>query len=279
MHEPDAGYEEYVRKLETLRKTAPDGSESWMARDVQSALAYDTWRGFTAVIERGQQASASAGVDPAKHFVQTSKMVSLGSGAQRQLDDWFLSRYACYVLAMNGDPAKREVGYAQTYFVITTRKQEVQQQLTDAEQRLLLRERVRDANRVLQGVAQDAGVARFGIFNDAGYRGLYGGLGLQSIKAMKGLGKSQDLLDHAGRAELAANEFRITQAEQKIVRDNVRGEENAVRTHRSVGEQVRAAIAKLGGTMPESLPAEPSIKKLKTGKPQPTLLEPDDSSE
>ena len=163
---------------------------------------------------------------------------------------------------MNADPTKPEVGYAQGYFAVQTRRQEIQDQLTDEQRRLLLRERVIDANKNLAGAAKSAGVIRYGIFQDAGYKGLYGGLGLQAIKIRKGLKKSDDLLDRAGRAELAANEFRATQTEQKLSRERIKGEEAAIRVHRKIGETVRATIKKIGGTMPEDLPAEPSIKKL-----------------
>ena len=175
--------------------------------------------------------------------------------------DWAVSRYAAYLIAMNGDPQKQEIGYAQAYFANQTRRQEIDEKLTDAEKRILLRDRVRNANRALQGVAKDAGVQRFGIFNDAGYRGLYG-LGLRDIKAKKRLRDSDDLLDHAGRTELAANEFRITQTEQKISKDHIKGEENAISVHKQVGAKVRKTIQEIGGTMPEDLPPEPSVKKL-----------------
>jgi len=257
-------YTAYVRKMDELRKIAPDESEYWMARDLQAALNYETWRSFTSVIERAKEACKSSGSVIEKHFADASKMVQIGSSANRRLDDVFLSRYACYLIAMNGDPAKPEVGFAQTYFAVQARIQEIQEQLTDAEKRVMLRERVQNANRVLSGVAHDAGVQRFGIFQDAGYRGLYGGLGLKNIKQRKGLPPSSDLLDHAGRAELAANEFRITQTEQKILRDKIVGEENAIHAHHKVGERVRQTIREIGGTMPEDLRPEESVKKLRS---------------
>ena len=151
-------YTAYVRKMDELRKIAPDESEYWMARDLQAALNYETWRSFTSVIERAKEACKSSGSVIEKHFADASKMVQIGSSANRRLDDVFLSRYACYLIAMNGDPAKPEVGFAQTYFAVQARIQEIQEQLTDAEKRVMLRERVQNANRVLSGVAHDAGV-------------------------------------------------------------------------------------------------------------------------
>lgn len=276
----DEVYAAYVSRLETLRKTAADGSEYWLARELQPLLSYNTWQNFESVIERAKLASSGAGVNPSKHFAETTKLFTVGNGAVVQRVDWFLSRYACYLIAMNADSAKAEVGHAQTYFALQTRKAEAHQALTEAQQRFALRDRVRSANKNLNAAAQGAGVTRFGIFNDAGYQGLYGGLGLKAIKAQKGLTESDDLMDRAGRLELAANEFRATQAEDKIVRENIQGEQKAVQAHRKVGEHVRQTIKDLGGTMPEELPAEPSIKRLAKEARNPSLLSgSDDSSE
>lgn len=165
---------------------------------------------------------------------------------------------------MNGDTTKPQVATAQAYFVEQTYRQEAQEGLIDAERRVLLRDRVKDANRKLGGAAKDAGVrsVKFGIFHDAGYKGLYGGLGAQAIKTKKGISAKEDLLDCIGRAELAANEFRITQTEEKLRREQIKGEQRAIDTHHAVGKKVRETIKEIGGTMPELLPAAPSIKKL-----------------
>jgi DNA-damage-inducible protein D len=194
-------------------------------------------------------------------------MVDTGSGATRQIEDIILSRYACYLVTMNGDPTKPEIATAQAYFAVQTRLQEIQQQLPEIERRKLLREHVKQANKGLSSAAKEAGVrsTMFGIFHDAGYKGLYGGLGVAAIKEKKKIDAKEDLLDHAGRVELAANEFRITQAEERIRNQRIQGEDNAIQAHRTVGEEVRTAINRIGGTMPENLPAEESLKRL-TGK-------------
>lgn len=257
-----AQYDDYVGQLETLRHLSPDGAEYWLARELQELLGYDTWRNFRLAITRAMESCESAGGVATDHFVETSKMVDIGSGAKRETDDWFLSRYACYLIAVNGDTAKPEIGFAQKYFLVQARKQEQQEQLTEVERRALLRDRVRDSNKKLGEAAKQANVQRYAIFHDAGYKKLYAGLGVREIKRHKGIPDKDDLLDCAGRAELALNEFRITQAEQKIIRDAIKTEQHAIQAHEIVAAEVRNAIKKVGGTMPENLPAEPNINKL-----------------
>ena len=246
----------------TKRTQEKSGVEYWRARDLVAVLGYAEWENFQAAIARAMAACESSGVTISQQFRETTKLVMTGSGAKRNLIDYFLTRYACYLIVMNADSSKPEIGFAQTYFAIQTRRQEIADSLTDDEKRLQLRERVKDANRKLAGVAQKAGVQRFGIFNDAGYKGLYAGLGVRDIKRKKGIAESDDLLDCSGRTELAANEFRITQTEQKLVRELIRGEQAATNTHYEVGSAVRRTIVQIGGTMPEDLPTQPSIKKL-----------------
>jgi len=262
----DAEYGGFVDALEKCKHKAPNGSEYWMARDIQAALGYTRWESFSDVIGKAQMACESAGVAVENQFRQTTKMVLIGSGAERQMEDWFLSRYACYLIAMNSDPTKREVGYAMTYFAVQTRLQEVHDRLTTEQKRVMLRNRVKNANKSLVSAAKTAGVQKYGVFHDAGYKGLYGGLGKAQIQAKKGIPENEDLLDCIDRAELAANEFRITQTEQKLIREQIRGEQPAINTHFEVGREVRSTIKKIGGTMPENLPAAPSIKKLAAKK-------------
>ncbi len=257
--------------LDTARQTAKNGVDYFRARDLQVCLQYEEWRNFEAVIAKAMTACANSGAQISNHFVETTKMVTIGSDAQRTAKDYFLSIYACYLIAMNGDPSKPHIAEAQTYFAVQTRRQEQTDALTEQGKRLQLRARVKDANKHLTGAAKAAGVHAYGLFHDAGYRGLYG-MGLSAVKQHKRLATKDDLLDHSGRAELAANEFRITQTEQALKKDDVRGQRRAEETHHRVGAKVRRTIAELGGTLPEDLPPEPSIKKL-TAKKRKALRE------
>ena len=252
-----------IRTLGNIKRTTNKGVEFWLARELQELLGYSKWDNFKGAIERAKMACASVGDELCHHFADTSNMMALGKGAERKIDDVALTRYACYLIAMNGDPSKPEIAAAQTYFAIQTRKQELSDQQTESQKRLMLRDRVKDANKHLSGAAKEAEVQHWGLFQDAGYRGLYGGLGLNQLKEKKGIPSKEDLLDCVGRAELAANEFRITQTEQQLSRKQIKGDRAARETHREVAQEVRNTIKKIGGTMPEELPRESSIKKLK----------------
>lgn len=254
-----------ITALNDRRKIAPNGQEYWMARDLLVVLGYSDWRNFRAVIDRARMACDSSGVCSDDHFVEFAEMVPIGSGAKVERENWYLSRYACYLIAMNGDPGKPEIATAQTYFAVQARRQEQFDQLTEEEKRLELRERVRVANTCLAGAAKEAGVQNFALFQDAGYRGLYG-MGVPEIKAKKRIPPKEKLLDCVGRAELAANEFRITQTEQKINRNRIQGEAEATSTHHEIGREVRETIRRIGGKMPEDLPAEASIKKIEANR-------------
>ena len=250
--------------LDRVKRSTSSGTDYWSARDLMKILAYSDWRNLVEVVERAKQACSGSGNFVAHHFVESTEMVATGSGAERKIEDWKLSGFACYLVAMNGDPSKPEVATSQTYFAVQTKLQEKQQELPEIERRKLLRERVKQANKGLSSAAKEAGVrsTMFGIFHDEGYKGLYGGLGVAAIKKKKKIDAKEDLLDHAGRVELAANEFRITQAEERIRNQRVQGETNAIQAHRTAGVEVRAAIKRIGGTMPEYLPAEESLKRL-----------------
>ena len=254
-------------KLDSLKHTATSGTEFWMARDLVPILGYDAWRRFEEVIDMAQKACESAGAEPTQHFVKTDKKVRAGSGAMVPKSDYYLSRYGCYLVAMNGEPTKPEIGKAQTYFAVQTRIQEVTDELADGTRRRELRGRVKEANKKLGDAAKDAGVQKYALFFDAGYRGLYG-MPLADIKKRKGIKAKDDLLDREGRAALAANEFKSTQAELRLRRERVSGDQQAQRVHREVGEQVRATIGRIGGQMPEDLPAEKPIKALKQKVPK-----------
>jgi len=254
-----------INKLEELKHTH-GGNEYWLAREIQPILGYMEWRNFRYAIKRAKESCATFGGTIINHFVDINKMVAIGDGASRRVKDIILSRYACYLIAMCGDPTKPEIAWAQAYFAVQTHRQELFDQLTEAQKRLVLRERVRDANRHLGDVANQAGVQAWGQFHNAGYRGLYG-LGKREIMEKKGISPDEDLLDCVNRMELAENEFRITQTESKLIRDKVQGDVPARQTHFTVGRKIRNIIEDIGGTMPEDLPREPSIKKLKLSKP------------
>lgn len=253
----------HISPFEQIRHRTEGGEEYWTARELMGVLGYAKWQRFREVVQRAVMACQNSGQDPANHFTGTGKMVALGSGAKRKIEDFHLSRYACYLIIQNADPSKEIVALGQTYFAVQTRRQEytdagqVLENLTENQKRIVLRMELADHNVKLAAAAQGSGVVTsgdFAIFQDHGYRGLYGGLGARDIHERKGLKRSQHILDHMGSAELAANLFRATQTEQKLIRDQVQGKEAANQTHFEVGRVVRRTIEELGGTMPEDLP-------------------------
>ena len=255
--------------FENIRHTNEYGQEFWYARELKQALEYSQWRRFEETIERAKTACLQSENSIEDHFANVGKMVSIGSGAQREIDDIMLSRYACYLIVMNGDPRKQIIAVGQTYFAVKTRQQELvdnYDQLTEDQKHLAIRDEIKRHNKSLAEAAQMAGVETsldYATFQNYGYMGLYGGLKAQDIKRRKGLKKSQDILDHMGSTELAANLFRATQTDEKLRRENVQGKDAANRTHYEVGAKVRQTIAELGGTMPEDLPTpEKSVKQL-----------------
>ena len=255
--------------FENIKHTNEYGQEFWYARELQQALEYTEWRNFSAVIEKAKTSCSASGNEVDDHFVDVNKMVDIGSGTQREIDDIMLSRYACYLIVMNGDPRKQIIAVGQTYFAVKTRQQELvdnYDQLTEDQKRLAIRDEIKRHNKSLAEAAQMAGVETsldYATFQNYGYMGLYGGLKAQDIKRRKGLKKSQDILDHMGSTELAANLFRATQTDEKLRRENVQGKDASNRTHYEVGAKVRQTIADLGGTMPEDLPTpEKSVKQL-----------------
>ncbi len=254
-----------------IRCTDKDGTEFWTARLLGKLLGYSEYRHFMPVIEKAKEACRNSGHDPVNHFEDILEMVPIGSGAARRMDSVALSRYACYLIVQNADPSKPIVAEGQTYFAIQTRRQELADQnrgfddLAENEKRLLLRKELKRHNRHLVDAAKCAGVETtldYAVFQNHGYRGLYGGLDAQGIHRHKGLKKSQKILDHMGSTELAANLFRATQTEERLRKEGVKGKKQANRTHYEVGTKVRKAIADIGGTMPEELPKAESIKKL-----------------
>jgi len=253
--------------FERIKRTNEAGAEYWSSREFAGVLGYGDYRNFEGVIEKAKLACFNSGHRIEDHFVDVTEMVALGSGAERPIKVTLLSRYACYLAIQNADPKKEIVAHGQTYFAIQTRRQELADESIEEERRVLLREEMRRHNVQLADAAKDAGVVEprdYAIFQNHGYMGLYGGLKQEDIHRRKGLKKSQKILDHMGSTELAANLFRATQAEEKLRRDEVKGKDEANRTHRRVGAKVRQTIRELGGTMPEELPVVESIKKIET---------------
>lgn len=261
--------------FEGIRHLDEAGSEYWLARELSPLLEYPQWRNFLTVLERARSACRASGQLVEDHFADMRKMVEIGSGAHREVEDVRLSRYACYLIVQNGDPSKPVIANGQTYFALQTRRQELADdhnfaRLSEDEKRLAIRNELAAHNKYLAAAAKDSGVDSpqdYAIFQDHGYNGLYGGLGAKDIHARKKLKKSQKILDHMGSTELAANLFRATQAEEKLRRDQVRGKAQANKTHFDVGRKVRQTIEELGGNMPERLPVpDSSIRQLELAK-------------
>lgn len=239
--------------FESLRKVSQQGQDYWSARELAKVLGYQEYRNFIPVIEKAKEACHNSRQEVGNHFVDIHEMVVIGSGAMRAMPTVALSRYACYLIVQNADPSKPIVALGQTYFAVQTRKQELtelsdyQRLATEEEKRLFLRSQLKVHNRQLAGVAKNAGVIEpidYAIFQDHGYKGLYGGLTSKDIHQRKGLKKSQQILDHMGSTELAANLFRATQTEDKLKRDNVQDKQTANKTHFQVGQKVRKPLAK-----------------------------------
>ena len=257
--------------FEQIKHTDKNGIEYWMARQLAKALEYTDFRNFTSVIDKVKEACKKSGQAVEEHLVEFNEEISHGKGAINNYPSYKLSRYACYLLVQNADSSKEVVALGQTYFAVQTRLQEIQQMdeynrlSSEDEKRLFLRNEMTKHNSQLAAAAKNAGVITeidYAIFQNHGYKGLYGGLEARDIHAKKGLKKSQKILDHMGSTELAANLFRATQTEEKLKREKIKGKQKANQTHFEVGKKVRKTIEEIGGEMPENLPVEDSVKKL-----------------
>lgn len=260
----------YTESLfESIRHVNEYGQEFWYARELQIALEYKEWRNFCKVIDKAKTACESSENTVSECFVDVNKTSPMPNGGFKTVDDIALSRYACYLIVQNGDPRKKVIALGQSYFAVKTRQQELidnYDNLNEDQKRLAIRKEMKEHNKLLVAAAKDAGVQSgidYAIFQNSGYKGLYGGMTAKDIKAHKQLGKNDDILDYMGHEELAANLFRATQTEAKLRREQVKGKENANQTHYAVGKEVRDTIKRLGGTMPEDLPTpDKSIKQL-----------------
>lgn len=256
------------KKFEDIKRFKTDGSEFWSARELAVVLDYSQWRNFQKVIERAMMACENSGHEVQYDFAEVSKIVEAGA-TSKPVKDYELTRYACYLIVQNGDPRKEVIALGQTYFAIQTYRQEVADhfnQLDEDRRRLVVRGDIKQWNQLLVETAHSAGVItneEFAIFQNAGYMGLYGGLDVEDIHHKKGLSAKQKILDYMGSTELIANLFRISQTEEKLRKDRVESAKKATAIHYAVGREVRGAIEKIGGTMPEDLPTpEKSIQQI-----------------
>ncbi len=256
--------EESIVIFENIKRVNEHSSEYWSARELQIHLWYDKWVRFEWAIERAIESCKNSKQKPQDHFAGAGKMVQLWSWSERKLPDYRLSRYACYLIAQNGDPRKTEIAQAQTYFALKTREQEVSENLLEDNRRVELREDLTKYNKNLASTAKSAWVWNYGEFTDYGYMGLYGGMKSRDIHVKKHLKPTEKILDHMGSEELAANLFRATQAEAKIKREWIKWQDKASQAHYDVGKKIRTTIADIGGTMPEKLPTPENIRKVKT---------------
>ena len=267
----NANIEALIIAFEDASKTE-DGVEFWYAKDLQKLFDYEHWEQFSKVVEKAKSACEASGHRVASHFRDVTKVIEASSEELHDVTDIQLTRYASYLVAQNGDSVKKPVAFAQTYFAIQTRRQEIRDSdhanrvpLSEDKKRLLLREEIKEHNKRLAIAAKRAGVVDpvdFAVFQNFGYRGLYGGLDSSGIRMKKGLRAKSQILDYMGSTELAANLFRATQAEEMLKRAGVRSKQNANQAHFEVGQKVREVIKDIGGTMPEDLPPAEDIAKV-----------------
>lgn len=259
-----------ISVFESIKQTDENG-EYWLARQLAVILEYTDWRNFVEVMKKAAEACKNSGQQPRNHFVRVTEMVQIGSGANRPVDDFKLSRYACYLIVQNADPGKEVIALGQTYFAVQTRIQEIQQMAeyakldTEEEKRMFLRKEMKEHNKQLASAAKGAGVIDpldYAIFKNFGYKGLYDGLDRKGIQRKKGLKEKDDILDHMGSTELASNLFVATQTEEKLKKDKIKDKATANKTHYDVGKKVRQTIKDIGGTMPEDLPVAENIKSI-----------------
>ena len=255
------------KSFEDIKHSDENGIEFWYARELMPVLQYSNWQNFEKIINKAKISCENSDISVLDHFIDVSKMVQIGSGAYREQIDYKLTRYACYLIAQNGDSRKKVIALAQTYFAVQTRKQEISEKeynmLTEDEKRFYQRDLTRKGNYSLNQAAKNAGVKNFDKFHNSGYKGLYNGETADDIAKRKGLRYREDILDNMGSEELAANLFRITQTESKLKKDNIHSEKEANKTHYKIGKIVRKAIKEAGGTMPEDLPTpQKSLKQL-----------------
>lgn len=260
--------EKYSEKIfEDIKHVDEYGNEYWEARELMVILEYKKWDKFKNVIGKAKISCKASNNEVSDHFPYLEKTIAMPKGATKVIEDYKLSRYACYLIVQNANPRKEVVALGQTYFAIQTRKQEISEKdynmLTEDEKRLYQRSLTKKGNYSLNIAAKNAGVKNFDKFHNSGYKGLYNGETADDIARRKKLRYREDILDNMCSEELIANLFRISQTEQKLKRDNIKTEKDANDTHYEVGSKIRNTIKELGGTMPEDLPTpDKSIKQI-----------------
>lgn len=273
-------YRETIQRLEEAKHLSAEGGEFWLAREIHAVLGYQTWDKFEPVVDRAAAALHANGIDPSHHIAQTSKMMEVGGGALREGVDYFLSRAACRLIAMNGDPTKPQIAASQAYFLVQTHRMEIEEQRADDEKRLELREKVAQSHRLVSGVAQEAGVSSRmqGVFHDARYQGLYG-MSLKEVKVRKGLSEKEQLYDRAGAMELSANDFQMNLAAEVIQKEGIKGEARTIQRNKAVAADVRRVMREQGATLPENLPlVEPIAAVRKREKARKKIAKPNTTS-
>ena len=255
------------KSFEDIKHIDENGVEFWYARELMPILQYSNWQNFEKIIDKAKISCENSGISVFEHFIDVNKLSKRANNAEVEIKDYELTRYACYLIAQNGDSRKKVIALAQTYFAVQTRKQEITEKeysmLTEDEKRFYQRNLTRKGNYSLNQTAKKAGVKNFDKFHNAGYKGLYNGETADDIAKRKGLRYREDILDNMGSDELIANLFRISQTEQKLKKDNIQTEKEANKTHYNIGKNIREVIAKNGGTMPEELPTpKKSLRQL-----------------
>lgn len=253
-------YQHVMHRLEASKRRRQGREEYWLAREIAPLLGYPIWANFLPVLERARAAIEGNGGDSSHHIARTSKLMGVGKGAKRRVEEFFLSRGACYLIAMNGDPSKPAIAAAQAYFAAQTRVAELLAQAPRDEKRLALRAKVSAGVKRIGEIANERGVTRWGLFHDARYRGLYG-MGAKDIARHKGLREGESILDRAAALELSAHEFQTNLAAEKILNEGISGEANAIQANREVAEHVRNVVIKQAGKAPEDLAVEPDTIK------------------
>ena len=265
------------KSFEDIKHIDENGVEFWYARELMPILQYSNWQNFEKIIDKAKISCENSGISVFEHFIDVNKLSKRANNAEVEIKDYELTRYACYLIAQNGDSRKKVIALAQTYFAVQTRKQELTEKeysmLTEDEKRFYQRNLTRKGNYSLNQAAKKAGVKNFDKFHNSGYKGLYNGETADDIAKRKGLRYREDILDNMGSTELIANLFRISQTEEKLKRDNTKTEKEACETHNKVGKIVRNAIKQVGGTMPENLPTpKKSLKQLEKEKENNKLI-------